>query len=133
MRMHWGLLILALWACQAHAQNQIGYRKDATQDDPFVFCTEGWKRNGNWGNTAWNPVHPFTGKTAWRPHFLPWCPVPHPSNTKCPVSIGWFQPRPWTSDDWNGWLKYESICPIGKEPGNWEGKGKAAKNTPGIH
>lgn len=133
MKMHWGILIIFLLASKAYAQNDIGYRKDSRQDDPFVFCTEGWKRNGNWGDTAWNPRYPFTGREAWTPHFLPWCPVPHPGNTKCPVSFGWFQPRPWTNDDWEGWLKYESVCPQGKQYGDWQGQGGAAKDSPTSH
>lgn len=133
MKMILGFGFLLLLVAQANAQNQIGYRKDSKQDDPFVFCTEGWKRNGNWSNTAWNPVSPFTGGMAWIPHFLPWCPVPHPNNTKCPVSFGWIQPRPWTKDDWQGYLKYEAVCPDGVTPGDWDGNGGKAKDSPTRH
>lgn len=128
-KVQWMSLLFLALSSQATAQSG-GYYEDIDyrDNDPFVFCTEGWKRNGNYWSTAWEPVPKYTGP--WMPHWPLWCSIP---TTSCPENYGYYRPRDWTQDDLDAWEQYMRVCPAAIKSGKWTGQGKANNSPDNQH
>jgi hypothetical protein len=114
----WIPIVLAVIALQATAQDSVSpYR----QNDPFVFCTEGWSEQR--AQACWWPSPPYTtGMYIMNPSCRP------------PNKYG----RDWSSDDYRALSLYQSVCPRALKNGSWGNddkdlKGKRANNVPSKH
>ena len=127
-KMRWMALLLAALSAQALAQSGGGYYEELNyrKNDPFVFCTEGWKRNGNYFTVAWTPPPGYT--SAPIPNWPLWCSFP---TTSCPENYGYWRPRDWTQDDVDAYYQYVRVCPAAHKSGSWTGQGKA-NNSPKL-
>ncbi|WCE02634.1 hypothetical protein [Pseudoxanthomonas sp. JBR18] len=124
----WIALVFAGLSAHAVAQSGNFYEVIRYRDnDPFVFCTEGWKRDGDYFDTAWEPIPQYTGP--WIPHWPLWCSIP---TTSCPENYGYYRPRDWTQKDLDAWQQYTRVCPAAMNSGKWNGQ-ENANDTPGRH
>jgi len=102
-------LTLSLVCTTTMAQN-LTYRGS----DPFLFCTHGQIDPSR----CWWPMPPYTGGSAFM--ISPLC-EPNPYG------------KPWSADDIASMTQYQSVCPVGRQPGGWDSAGGSAEFVPGYH
>lgn len=105
----WLFLTLILIGTATRAQT-LTYRGS----DPFVFCTQGQIDPGR----CWTPIQPYTGGTAFV--ISTWC-EPYPYG------------KAWSADDVASMAQYQTVCPIGRQPGGWNYMGGSPEFVPGFH
>lgn len=79
-------------------------------NDPFVFCTQGYELTV--AQECWTPLPPYTTGDYMLTGI---CDPPN------------YYGRSWTDRDWTALYLYETVCPIAVVPGAWMGVGTGAQ------
>jgi len=98
-----GLLLTSGGIAAQDLDRTLTYR----DSDPFLFCEQGQDIRKA-PLRCWMPVYPFTGSFVVLPHCQPINPYG----------------KTWSSDDTNSFRQYLTVCPVGQQPGGWNGPGR---------
>lgn len=99
-----GALLLASGGVNAQDLDRVLTYRDS---DPFLFCEQGQDVRRA-PLRCWMPVPPYTGAFVVLPHCQPINPYG----------------KTWSSDDTNSFRQYLTVCPVGEQPGRWDGPGR---------